>query len=391
MKAKCPFCGQNQVPHFLYWYNESVNILLTPLRQKLFYNSFSRWLKLKGFTEKMARAFFKIGKFFGIIKLRNDIAKCKVRRAQVLWEEASRRGIQMNELFLFGKPFDCYIAKKGNHEFLFSGLPRPARIANPVLDVMDDKRAFKNIMLKNGMPVPAGGSVTKFKQALEIFKKIRKPVIVKPRSGSRGRHSTTFVDNEQKLLSAFKIAKQLCHWVVVEEQLFGPVYRATVIDFKLRGVLRGDAPEVVGDGIATIEDLVKAKNQQPHPGAKDIIIDGQMELFLGRQGFSPSSVIPKGQIISLSEKIGASYGGSSSEDIEICHPDNKELFISAAGVLNDPIVGFDFITPDIARSYKNQLCGFIEANSLPFINLHHDPLHGPAQNVAAAVWAMVGL
>jgi cyanophycin synthetase len=96
------------------------------------------------------------------------------------------------------------------------------------------------------------------------------------------------------------------------------------------------------------------------------------------------------QTINLSEKIGVNYGGSSSEDFDICHPDNRQIFEKAAKVLGDPIVGFDFIIPDITKSWKEQKSGFIEVNSLPFINLHHDPLLGKPRNVAAKVWDMVG-
>jgi len=248
--------------------------------------------------------------------------------------------------------------------------------------------------------VPIGGSCWNMGQAKEIFDRIQATsyqlpatsyaVIVKPRAGSRGRHSTTFVSSWEELKTAFKIAKQLCFWVIVEEQLAGPVYRATVINFELCGVLRGDPPQIAGDGISSIVELISDKNRKPHPGVKDVVVDDQIKLFLSRQNLSLSSVPQKDLMINLSEKIGTSYGGSSGEDYDICHPDNKDLFVRAAKVLGDPLVGFDFIIPDITKSYKSQKCGFIEVNSLPFINLHHDPLFGTPRNIAAKVWDMVG-
>lgn len=85
--------------------------------------------------------------------------------------------------------------------------------------------------------------------------------------------------------------------------------------------------------------------------------------------------IPKSEeIVYLNEKIGVSYGGGSAEEYDICHPDNRALFDKAARVFDDSIIGFDFMVPDISRSWKEQRCGFLEANSVPFINLHHDPL-----------------
>jgi len=269
-------------------------------------------------------------------------------------------------------------------------MPRPRGYDDAALDTLDDKSAFKKKFSKAGLPVPKVGSVWNFRQAKKIFRKIPKPVIVKPRAGSRGRHSTTFINTEAELRKAYKIAKQLCFWVIVEQHIKGPVYRATLVDFKLRGVLRGDPPQVTGDGKQSIEELVTLKNQQPHEGVKDVVLDEKTNIFLSRQNLHRASVLPAGEKIALSEKIGVNYGGSSSEDFEICHEDNKKLFELAAKVADDPIVGFDYIISDIAKSYKGQTTGFIEANSMPFINLHHDPLLGRPQNVAKYVWELVG-
>ncbi len=437
-KSKCLFCGNNPVPHTIFWINESLNILLTPLRQKLLFNPVSRFAAKKAWNIQVSKFFLTLAEGLKIISRRSDKNLCKVPRAKVLWDEARRRGIVMEELLFFGRPFDCYVASNkkfpiSNFQFpkkyeiknsktkkiknsktkkiIFSGLPRPDNYSNPWLDLMDDKWLFKKVMMENGLPVPRGSSCSSFAQAKEIFTNLKKseilnsksetnyklqitnykPMIVKPRSGSRGRHTTTFVYNQADLVKAFKIAKQLCHWVIVEEQLFGPVYRATVVNFELCGVLRGDPPQVVGDGEHTIKELIEIKNQQPHPGVKDIVADQAVESFLARQNLKLSSLTAASQVINLSEKIGVNYGGSSSEDFEICHPDNRELFIQAAKVLGDPLLGFDFIIPDISRSWKEQKCGFIEVNSLPFINLHHDPLHGTSRNVAGKIWDMIKL
>ena len=390
MKPSCPYCGHNPVPHHLYWYNESLNLWLTPLRQKLLYNPLARFFKRHRLDESLAEIFLFLGEGLHLIRRQKDIFKCKVRRAQVLWEEAQRRGIKMEELLLLGRPFDAYVAAKSGNRIIFSGLPRPAGYFNNRLDLMDDKSWLKKKLAAESLPVPAGGAVTSFAGALKIFSQISKPAIVKPRSGSRGRHSTTFVSTEAELKKAYKIAKQLCYWVIVEEQLSGPVYRATVVNFELCGVLRGDPPQVIGDGENSIAGLIKIKNSKPHPGVKDIALDRGLEIFLSRQKLSLASVPAENQVVNLSEKIGVSYGGSSAEDFEICHPENQRLFVRAAKVLGDPIVGFDFIIPDISQPWQGQKCGFIEVNSLPFINLHHDPLRGNPRNVAAKVWDMVG-
>lgn len=390
-QAKCEHCGNNPTPHFFAWYFESMSCLLEGFRRAVSSSKITSiflktltWLKI---TEIVIWFF----SFVKIIKLNPNRKSCKISRAKVLWEEAEKRGIAMQEIFLFGKSLDCYVAKKVDSKTIFfSGLPRIPNVVSPNFEIMDDKAELKKLFIKNGLPVPLGGSCRNLGQALEIFQKIEKPVIVKPRLGSRGRHSTTFINTAEELKEAFRVAKQLCYWVVVEEQLEGPVYRATLIDFKLGGVLRGDAPEIVGDGTSSIQQLIKTKNSQPHLGVKDIIVSLELENFLKRQSLNLKSVPKFDEKIVLLSRIGVNYGGSSAEEFEICHPDTKELFVRAAKVLGDQIVGFDFIIPDITCSYKEQKCGFIEANSLPFINLHHEPFLGEPRNVAAMVWEMVG-
>lgn len=398
---KCEFCGNNPVPHFVFWYFESVNILLSPIR-RLF-------LKFRPPAEFLP-ALVSFAAALGIVSFREDKRECKVERARVLWDEAEKRNIQMRELLLFGRPFDVYQAvqikdlrfkikeKRGDFRYkqnlhatkiVFSGLPRPKNLDRAALDEMDDKALLKQKFSAAGLPVPRGGGIWRFSQAKKIFQTINKPAIVKPRAGSRGRHTTTFVSSLEELKAAYGIAKQLCFWVMVEEQLFGPVYRATVINYELCGVLRGDSPRVSGDGKSSLLELINKKNNQDHPGVKNIIIDKRLVDFLARQNLALSNVPLAGTVINLSEKIGVNYGGSSSEDFEICHKDNKTLFERAAKVVSDPIVGFDFIIPDITKSWKSQKCGFIEANSLPFINLHHHPLYGRPGNVAAKVWDLV--
>ena len=389
-KNKCPWCGNNPVPHFLNWYFESINVAFTPIRKFLLYNKLTVRLKHLAIRYCLGNRLVDFCAGIGALTFQKNRAKCGVPRAQVLWEEAEHRGINFSELLLFGRPFDTYMAEKNGTAIVFTGLPRPAFYDNSVLDTMDDKGEFQKVMRKAGLPTPAGGSTAIFSGALNIFRSIKKPVIVKPRTGSRGRHSTTFIYNEAELRNAFSVAKQLCFWVIVQEQLFGPVYRATVINFKTQGVLRGDSPSVTGDGRHTVAELVAKKNSALHAGVRDIVLDDNSRIFLSRQGLGENALVRQGQIVTLSEKIGVRYGGSSSEDYAICHPDNFLLFEQAAKALCDPIVGFDFIIEDISKSYKEQKTGFIEANSLPFINLHHDPLLGTPRNVAATVWDLVG-
>lgn len=148
---------------------------------------------------------------------------------------------------------------------------------------MDDKAAFKKACQKNDIPVGAGGYAASYAEAVKIFDRIQKPVIVKPRLGSRGRHVVTYVRNHDDLKYAYKIAKQLCLWVIVEEQFIAPVYRGTVINFETAGVLSGTQPFVTGDGKSSLTALIEKKNQTRDDTIGEVEKDQKTAWFLKRQ------------------------------------------------------------------------------------------------------------
>ena len=65
----------------------------------------------------------------------------------------------------------------------------------------------------------------------------------------------------------------------MEEHLFGDVYRGTVIDGKLVGVLGGSPPRLVGDGSSTISELIKQKNLNKPAGIKIFKLANQLKSF----------------------------------------------------------------------------------------------------------------
>jgi len=341
-------------------------------------------------------------------------------RAKVLWEEAEKRGLEMREVRIFTRNTDMYVVRKSipgtrkKEIMTFSGVPRPKSADTANLSHIDDKSYFKKMCQKEWMPYAEWWCALSLREAYTIFDRLKKPVIVKPRLWSRGRHTLTYINTREELRKAYKIAKQLCLWVIVEEQLFWPVYRGTVINYKLEGIFAAKVPQIMGDGTTNIRELISQKNLTRLEGIAEVKISAKMAWFLVRQCISNGSfnasdgydswyiplpkkgtkdifdyVPAKDTVIYLSEKIGMDYGGISGDEYDICHPDTMELFEKAGHVFNDTLLGFDLMIPDISRSWKEQKCGLLEANTAPFFNLHHDPFYGKPRNIAAKVWDMI--
>lgn len=313
-------------------------------------------------------------------------------RTKCFWDEANRRGIKMRE-FHMGFIRDGFVAEYKGKTILFDGLPRPGIEESASLKWMDNKGTMKKKFLKEGLPVAPGGVAFTKRKALKIFNSIEKPVITKPNLGSRSRHTMIHINTEKDLTIGFKKAKKLSPLVVIEEELRGYLFRGTLIDGKLVGVVKRDQPEVMGDGMHTLRELMEEENKRPErngPIFHKIIVDQETEIELQRENIKMSDIPEKGRVVTFSQKTSRGCGGTTTEVTDIVHPDNKEMLEHIGRFLKDPLVGVDFIIEDITKSWKEeQHCGIIECNSLPFIDLHHYPLFGKPNNVAGKLWDLV--
>lgn len=381
-QRKCSACGNNSTNHTLSWFNQTLSVLMHPIDMKVLGSPLGQFFYF--IVEKASYPYVLFFSAIGLVKFNTDTKKAVTERSKVIWEEAKKRKIPMRQLVILGKPVELYTAKIGKKNIIFESIPRPTRSSADLW--MDDKFILKRKLEAEHIPVPRGGSFYSWEKTKTFFKTLEKPVIIKPRLGSRGRHTTTFIYNEEQLKKAFLSAKKLCSFVIMEEHLRGSVYRGTVVGGVCVGVLRGDPPKITGDGVSSIEFLLHKKNTTRPEKIHEVKITPELVSFLNRQGYGLESILDKNATIDLSEKIGISYGGYSKEMLPETHPKIISYIEKAGRMVNAGVIGFDFIIEDITKDPDLQHWGIIECNSLPFINLHHDPLEGKAVNVASFVW-----
>ncbi len=385
VKPNCLYCGNNPISHSMSKMDSVLFLTLDPLGQ-WFLKSLAGRLILWG-VDKLFLLFLWIGTKFGFMYFVPVPENIDSDRGLVLMEEAKSRGYKTEALMVFGHLHDTYrVTFQNGQSITFEGVPRLTRVNAMTSSWLDDKAQMKACLQKASVPAPAGGAVCSLRTAEKLFNKLQKPVIVKPRFGSRGRHTTTNISNLNDFKAAFKRAKQLCIEVIVEEHYVGSVYRATVVDGKLGGVLAGDPPRITGDGVSKIAELIARKNATKPDRVGVVTVTAKHIEFLRLQHHSLESIIADGLTIDISEKIGLSYGGCSREVTDVTHPKLVAELERAALATGDPLVGFDFITTSVEADPDTVRWGIIECNSVPFINLHHDPLIGTPVNVAAKVW-----
>jgi D-alanine-D-alanine ligase-like ATP-grasp enzyme len=384
-KPACLKCGNNPTSHFAARLDAFLYLGLNPMVGWFLRTPLARplvWVLDEGFL-----LFLYLLRVSHVAKFVPVTTVLTSDRGQVLADEAKARGYIFEVLQIGPRFQDTYrVTFKDGRRLVFGGLPRVDRVNMVSSNWMDDKWLMKQCLMKGNVPVSRGRSVYSWRGAKAVFNSVDKPVIVKPRFGSRGRHTTTFVSTLADLKTAYTSARELSWPVIVEEHLTGSVYRATCVDGKLVGILAGDPPRITGDGVHTIAELIATKNATRDVRVGEVKLNEKLTAFLARQQYTLDTVLPAGLRIDLTEKIGLSYGGCSREDTAVTHPKLKAELARAATVVGDPLLGFDFIAPDITADPDTMKWGIIECNSVPFINLHHDPLEGTPINAAAAVW-----
>lgn len=384
----CSACGNSPISHFEAYLFYTISVWTASRRDRTKQSARSgnpSRLMIKA-EDILAKSAIHGARTLGILRYSREPSLASTYRSQVIWEEANRRGLPMEQIFVFGKATDLYRAQVGGSWIYFQSLPVPSELATGNSELVDDKFLLKKTLQEHGVPAPIARSASTRAQALEAFDALTPPLVVKPRSGSRGRHTTTNVRTREDLIAAFDSAKQLCRYVAIEEHLQGNVCRATLVAGELVGFFEGKRPSVVGDGRSTIAQLVEKANAAKLDRVQDIVLREENRTFLSRLEYRFDSVPPAGERVDLTHRTGRLFGGETRELLAQVHPKLREYLEIAARAADIPVVGFDLIIEDPQADPDTQRWGIIEGNSLPFIDLHYLPLHGEPSNPAAAVW-----
>ncbi len=384
--AKCSACGTSPVNHYVLLLNDYFNLyIIDPLRKVG--STVSRWRIFRWLEARLIALFLFILSTLRIIRFSKDQSKAVSGRSELIWKEAARRGIEMEQVLFLWRPLEYYRAKIGGRWEYFQSIPIPRRLIKGEYEVrLDDKFLLARDLRSAGIPVPISHTVSSLAHAHRAFDALTKPVIMKPRNGSRGRHTTTNIHTREQLESAYRLCRAIAKSIVVQEHLFGSVYRGTVVGGKLVGFFKANPPQITGDGKHTIHELVRQMNQARPEKLGEIRINDDAIAFLARLNLSPHAIPEKGRIVDLSAKTGRFYGGHTKEMFEEVHPEFVRYFEQAAEVMNAPVVGFDAIMEDPTKSPDNQRWGIIEGNSLPFIDLHYFAFEGKTRDIAPFVW-----
>ena len=382
----CPECYDSPNGHWSVWIDGTVSVLLSrasaPGRAKSALLTSGR--TVAALAKPVLSFLYTSADALRLVIFRDEVEHARTSRSRAVWAEAKRRGIPMRQLAVLGVAGELFETRAQGARVIFQSIPVPEwyTASEPWAD---DKFRMKNKFRESGIAAPMSHSVLTLREAKRSLAELG-IVCVKPRNGSNGRHSFPHISTEAELTQAFYSAKQLCLWVVVEQHLEGNLGRATCVDGRLVGFLESLYPTVVGNGRATVHELVEQENKHKPAGVADIVITPAHERFIARRGYTLESVLEAGKALPLIYRAGYRSGGRNREYGTVIHPKLKQEIERAACLTKLAVVGFDLIIQNPTKSPESQVWGIIEANSQPWIDLHSAPLYGTPVNVAAHIW-----
>ena len=257
--------------------------------------------------------------------------------------------------------------------------------------IAQDKELTKKLLEAAGVPIPFGRPVLDEEDAWVAAEEIGLPVVVKPQDGNQGKGVTVNVASRDHLKIAYAAAAAISDSVMVERYLPGHDFRLLVVGGKVVAAARRDPPQVIGDGIHTVRELVEIVNKDPrrsdgHATALtkmrlDAIALARLEI----QGYSTDSVPAKGSRVILRNNANLSTGGSATDVTDDVHAALAARAVAAAQMIGLDVCGVDVMCDSVLKSLEEQGGGVIEVNAAPGLRMHLQPSFGKARAVGEAI------
>jgi cyanophycin synthetase len=261
--------------------------------------------------------------------------------------------------------------------------------------IAQDKELTKKLLAAAGVPVPNGRPVTSADDAWTALCEIAAPVVVKPLDGNQGKGVTVNIVSREDLDRAYVAASEISSEVLVERFIPGSDFRLLVVGNRMVAAARREPPQVIGDGVHSVHELVEHVNSDPRRGVghatslTKIRFDEIALACLGAQSLRADSVPNKGTRVQLRNNANLSTGGSATDVTDDVHPDMAASAVAAAQMIGLDVCGVDVVCDSVLHPLQEQGGGIIEVNAAPGLRMHLQPSFGKGRAVGDAIISMM--
>ena len=158
--------------------------------------------------------------------------------------------------------------------------------------------------------------------------------------------------------------------MIVERYIAGHDFRLLVVGKQLVAAARRDPPQVTGDGVHTVRQLVDEVNRDPRRGdghatsLTKIRFDEIALATLAKQGLTADAVPANGARVILRNNANLSTGGTATDVTDDVHPELAASAVAAAQMVGLDICGVDAVCETVLKPFEEQAGGIVEVNDL---------------------------
>jgi len=256
-----------------------------------------------------------------------------------------------------------------------------------------DKEDTKYLLEQAEVEVPRGDIIRRESSLNDACDYVGYPLVIKPVDGNHGRGITVDINNYEDALVAFKHAKDSSRSgaIIVEKFITGEDYRLLVINNVLVAAAIRTPAHVIGNGKATIQELIDEVNKDPRRGyghekvLTQITANELTKTLIKDAGYTLDSVLAEDEKLILKDTANLSTGGTAEDVTDIVHPANVSMAERISKIIDLDICGIDIMTTDITKPISETGGAVLEVNAGPGFRMHLAPTTGLPRNVAAPV------
>jgi GNAT-family acetyltransferase (TIGR03103 family) len=234
----------------------------------------------------------------------------------------------------------------------------------------DDKRVTRKVLAAAGLRLPEQALVRNDTQVAAFLHRHGR-IVVKPARGEQGRGVKVDLRTLDEVHRAIEEARAHCDDVIMEELVPGQDLRIVVIDYQVVAAATRRPAEITGDGQTTVRELIAKQSRRREAataGESHIPLDAETERCVRAAGHTMDTVLPAGTVLPVRKTANLHTGGTIHDVTDQLHPALREVAERAARALEIPVVGFDFMVPDLGGTDY----AIIEANERPGL-ANHEP------------------
>lgn len=288
-----------------------------------------------------------------------------------------------------GQLFSLHSKEKSHYFFRTRG----DKVTNEAVEKGMDKQRTKELLKKAGIPVPDGRQFTRKDDEETVIKyaeTLGYPVVIKPKDGSFGRGVMSDIKSEEELKYSLQYLREQLEedQIIVEKYIPGNDYRLYVVDDKVVGAILRVPPNVVGDGINSIEALIDIKNSErqlnPRLTTCPIKINQELVDYIGKSGYTLESIPGKDEVVYLSDKGNISIGGDPIDVLDELSDEIKQIAVQALRAI--PGLTHGAVDLIIDKDQDGNEAGYvIELNPTAQIGGILFPVKGKSRDIPAAI------